>query len=373
MLQPTALRQQPKTFLSAKQRIAGWLKNFQFKFDADKTAIDLREMVNNYADGVIPVMDIADGIEAVVGLPPISRRSVDPRNMRRVPKFKWISIDESVVDPRFQRDVAPSHVSKIERNADTRMILVPCAVAMIKNGKTVYCIWDGGHTVQLLIRQGWTHIPVWYTDIDDLNEAEMKEAEEAMIGLAGRSFLAINKTFKRPVSGYEEFMILLETKDVDAVRIMNILSNHGCQPYRYKRKAGDMTHFEALWEVYDLQNKSGMKGTYLARALAFHRHHWPKAAIEAEIMRPMAMLYAMCDNELGKMPSSQFDNDLGSLLVKKYGSAEAVQEGIKASYVIAFPYGRDSHPMQVTSGLLNLYAQQINKEPVSTPEIRWNV
>lgn len=356
-----------------KQRIAAWANKFRHPFEVDKVAIDLREMVYNYSDGFIPVEDIADGVESVLGLPPIARRSVDPRNMRKIPKYKWVPIEEVGIDPRFQRDVAPNHIGKIERNIDTRMILVPCAVRMIKNGKAVYCIWDGGHTVQLLIRQGWTHIPVWYTDIDDLSESELQEAEDAMIGLAGRSFLAINKTFKRPVTGYEEFMILWETKDVDAVRIMNIMSSNGCQPYRYKRKAGDVTHFEALWEVYDLQNRMGIKGAYLARALQFHRQHWPKAAIEAEIMRPIAMIYHMCETELGSMPSQQFDADLGAYLIKRFGSAEACQEGIKASYAARHPAGRDSNPAQVVNGLLNIYTKHINKEPVATSTIRWDV
>lgn len=361
------------TYVSAKQRVAAWLRKFNHRFDAEKTAIDLREMVGNYDGGLIPILDIADGIEALIGAPPAARASVDPRSIRKVPKFEWVPIESCFIDPRFQRDVAPNHVNNIEKNIDTRMILVPCAVRMIKDGKATNCLWDGGHTTQLAIRQGWTHIPIWYTDVNDLSDAELQKAEEAMIGLAGRSFLAINKTFKRPVGGYDEFMILLETKDVDAMKIGNILKAHGCQPYRYKRQPGDVTHFEALWEVYDLQNASGVKGSYLARALSFHRRHWPKASIEAEIMRPMAMLYQMCDVELGHTPSDDLDTDLGSYLVERFGSAEAAQEGIKASYAAHHPNGRDANPIQVVSGLLNIYAKHINKEAVAIPQVRWDV
>lgn len=359
--------------LTVKQRIANWLNKFNHKFEVEKTAIDLRDMVNNYPAGYIPVLDIADGVEAVIGPYKIGRRSVDPRNLPGVPKFAWISIDDAVVDPRFQRDVAPTHIRNIENNFDNRMILVPCAVKMTRGKKDVYCIWDGGHTVQLLIRQGYTHIPVWYTDVHDLTDEEMKNAQNAMIRLAGHSFLAINKTFKRAVSGYEEFMILYETHDVDTLKIYKILKVNNCQPYRYKRYAGDVTHFEALWESYDLQTASGIKGVYLNRALAFHRKNWPKAAIEAEIMRPMAMLYQMCDTELGKMPSAKFDDDLAKYLIKRFGSAEAVQEGIKESFLKANPNGRDNMPIQVVSGLLNIYATHINKEPVAVAPVRWDV
>ena len=359
---------------SAKKRVAAWLARFNSKFDVEKTAIDLRAMVSNYATFRIPVLDIADGIDAVIGDSATKRSSIDPRKIKKIPKFLWVSLADLYIDPRFQRDVAPNHIKNIEAHFDSRKIIVPCAVKFVDDqGKVYFCIWDGGHTVQLLIRQGWTHAPVWYTDVEDLSHSELLEAEEAMIGLAGRSMISINKTFKRPLGGYDEFMILWETKDTDAMTIMNIMKANGCQPYRYKRQAGDVTHFEALWDIYDLQNNAGVKGTYLSRALAFHKQHWPRAAIEAEIMRPMAMIYQMSDAQLGKIPSAEFDTDLGNYLAQRFGSAEAAQEGIKDSYAAAHPNGRDNNPIQVLSGMLNIYAKHINKETVAVPPVRWDV
>lgn len=362
------------TVIPTKQRIRNWLGKFKIPFDVENKAIDLREMVNNYPGKRIPILDIADGIEAVIGNPLINRQTIDPRGLKKIPKFAWVELSQCFYDPRFQRDVAPNHIKNIEANFDSRMIIVPCAVKFVDlNGVVHFCLWDGGHTSQLLIRQGWTHIPVWYTDVDDLSLTELDEAEEAMIGLAGRSFIRINKTFKRPVGGYDEFMILLETKDVDTVSIFNILKANNCQPYRYKRTAGDVTHFEALWECYELQNKMGMKGVYLARALTFHRKHWPMASIEAEVMRPMTMLYALCDAQIGQMPSAQFDDDLGQYLRNNIGSAEKVQEDIKSMYSATHPLGRDNHPVQVVSGLLLIYNKYINNEPVAAPVVRFNV
>jgi hypothetical protein len=361
------------TAVGTKQRIATWLRKFPHKFEVENKAIDLRAMVKNYPDGYIPLTDIAEGVNAVLGPPPVLPSSVDPRTQKKVPKFQWIKNEDAGINPIFQRDIAPNHTGKIEAHCDTRMILVPCAVKMEMGGKMVYLIWDGGHTAQLLIRQGWSHIPVWYTDVDSLDEAEMADARESMIGLAGRSMISINKKLKRMLQGYDEFMILYETKDADAMSIMNILRSNGCQPYRYKRQSGDVTHFEALWEVYELTNRVGLKGTYLDRALAFHRRHWPKPGIEAEIMRPMAMLYQLCDTQLGRQPSANFDADLGQLLASRFGSAEATQEGIKHSYAAAFPNGRDSNPTIVLSGLLNLYTRHVNKETVAVPPVRWDV
>ena len=344
-----------------KARIKSWGEQFEHPFDISNDAIDLREMANNYDDGLIPVLEIAEGISSVIGSP-LSNDEYDPRTKPNyLPIFEWVPVDKVHLDPRFQRDVSPNHVRKIEQDFDARMILVPCSV--YREDKMIWCLWDGHHTVQNMIRQGWTHIPVWYTRVEHMSNQEIAQAKDALSGLAGRSFLSINKKNKRPVDNYDAFMILLETEDNDTLSIMNIMQTNSCQPRRHKTKPGDVTHFTALWECYDMQNKVGIKGVYLDRALAFHRSHWPRASIEAEIMRPMCRIYQMFETQLGTMPSQEFDRVLGDKLIEMFGSAESVQLKLKDKYYQTFgETGRDDNPTQVTSGILNVYKQHINEE-----------
>ena len=176
------------------------------------------------------------------------------------------------------------------------------------------------------------------------------------------------------MDNYDAFMILKETEDRDTMAIMNILNSHSCQPRRHKNKPGDVTHFTALWECFDMQNQAGIKGQYLSRALQFHRTHWPRASIEAEIMRPMCRVYQMFDVELGSMPSHEFDRVLGEKLIEMFGSAESVQLGIKNKYYSTFgDNGRDDNPSQVTSGILNVYKQHINEEKCPLAPIAFTV
>ena len=146
-----------------KARIKDWGQQFETEFDISGDAIDLRTMADNYEDGLIPVTDIAEGISSVIG--ESFTEDFDPRKKKTyAPEFKWVPIDKVYLDPRFQRDVSPNHVRKIESDFDSRMVLVPCAV--YRADKDVYCLWDGHHTIQNKIRAGWTHVPVWYTSID---------------------------------------------------------------------------------------------------------------------------------------------------------------------------------------------------------------
>ena len=343
-----------------KARIKDWGQQFETEFDISGDAIDLRTMADNYEDGLIPVTDIAQGISSVIG--ESFTDDFDPRKKKTyAPEFKWVPIDKVYLDPRFQRDVSPNHVRKIESDFDSRMVLVPCAV--YRADKDVYCLWDGHHTIQNKIRAGWTHVPVWYTSIDYLSQAEIDQAKDALSGLAGRSFLSINKKNKRPVDNYDAFMILLETEDADTVAVNNILTSNQCQPRRAKKNPGDVTHFTALWECYLMENKNGLNGVYLNRALQFHRTHWPRAGVEAEVMRPMCRIYQMFETQMGRMPSQEFDKVLGEKLIEMYGSAESVQLELKQKYEDEFgETGRDDNPTQVTSGILNVYRQHINEE-----------
>ena len=95
-----------------EQRIRTFLSNYAVEFDIEDSAIDLRTMAENYSNGVIPNKDIGLAVEAVLGPAPMPRLSIDPETLN-VPKFAWVAMDDIAIDPRFQRDVIPNHISKI--------------------------------------------------------------------------------------------------------------------------------------------------------------------------------------------------------------------------------------------------------------------
>lgn len=338
-----------------EQRIKNFLDKFEIKFEMEDAAIDLRTMALNYANGIIPSKDITEAVEAVLGPAPAVRKSVDPRKLR-VPQFAWAPIDDVGIDPRFQRDIAPNHCAKIEPEFQADMIIVPCAVKDPNTGK--YLLWDGNHTRQVCERMGWTHIPVWFTEAEIDDDHSLEEATMILVLHAGRSFLTINKKNKRPVSRYDEHMVSVECGEPESIVVQNICDANNVNIKRTSTKAGDISHIEHLYGAYNLvQASSGVKGIYLARALKFHRTTWPKEEVRAIVMLGMARLYQQTETQTGALLPTAFDDELGTILKKKYGPAEAVHDettGFKAQYIKHFG-SLAGHPEVVTSGLILTY------------------
>lgn len=332
-------------------RIDDFLSGYEVPFKMEDAGIDLRTMAENYEDGIIPSADVTAAVNAVIGDPPVEPNSVDPRDKGITPSFAWVPNTETAIDPRFQRDIAGTHVLKIELDFDSFKIIVPCAVKHPKTG--LYLIWDGNHTRQVCERQGWTHIPVWYIEIPVVEDESDEDTIKRMVQLAGEAFLSINKKNKRAVSGYDEHKIRVETFEPTAVNIQMILDANDCTAVRNSEKPGEISHYAHLYEAFELtQQKTGIKGLYLSRALDFHRKAWPKEDIDGIVMLSLARLYAMTEAYSPLPPA--FDAELTDILREQYGPAELVQTGIKKEYNQHFG-GDVNHRIMVTSGLILSY------------------
>ena len=338
-----------------EQRIAKYLAPFATKFEMEDSYIDLRTMSENFPNGIIPNKDIGEAVSAVLGASPIPRLSVDPQ-LLNVPKFAWVAMDDIAINPRFQRDVMPNHIAKIESLFKAETIIVPCAIKDPVSGK--YLFWDGHHTTRVCERQGWTHMPCWYTEaqIDDSHSVE--EATKILISHAGNSMITINKSGKRELSLYDAHMIGVDCGHAEPVVIQNICDANNVRVRKASSKAGDISHINHLYGAYGLvQSSSGIKGIYLARALRFCRATWPKEIIQPIVMFSMARLYQHTEMQTGVLLPTTFDDELGTILKKKYGPAEVVhdeQTGFKAQFIQQFG-SLAGHPEVVTSGLILTY------------------
>ena len=207
---------------------------------------------------------------------------------------------------------------------------------------------------------GWTHLPVWYTEavIDDAHSLE--EATKILILKAGKSFLTINKTGKRPCGNYDAHMISVECGDNEAVTVQRIVDANTCQVRKASKKAGDISHIEHLYGAYDLvQASSGINGIYLSRSLKFHRDTWPKEEVRGIMMLAMARLYQQTDLQ-GTMLPADFDIEFGNILKKVYGQSEKVHIRLKEQFENHFG-SLGAHPVVVTSGLVLTYNKHQKK------------
>lgn len=357
-----------------EQRIANYLAQFTTKFEMEDSYIDLRTMSENYTNGVIPNKDIGEAVSAVLGAPLMPRLSVDPQTLN-VPKFIWAEMDAIGIKPSFQRDVMPNHIAKIELLFKADTIIVPCAVKDPVSG--LYLVWDGHHTTRVCERQGWTHMPVWYTEAQIDDNHSLEEATKILISHAGNAMITINKSGKKELSLYDAHMIGVECGHDEPKRVQNICDTNNVYIRRASKKAGDISHINHLYGAYNLvQASSSIKGIYLAKALNFCRTTWPKEEVQPIIMLSMARLYQQTEMQTGVLLPPAFDIELGNILKKKYGPADVAHDettGFKAQYIKHFG-SLAGHPEVVTSGLILTYNKHgVGGFKLSQPEATYPV
>ena len=351
-----------------------FLKKFKTTFDMKDDAIDTRTMAENYLDGIIPLADIAQAIDVVLG--PTKHPNPDPFDPRKgIVKFDWVKWAQLYLWPRFQRDVAPNHLYKIEQDFDHTCVIVPTA---IKIGDK-YMLWDGHHTTQEMYRQNYTVFPVWYIDSDLIREedipAHFENKIEYAVWLAGQNMIRINSRNKRKLHAYDEFMILLETKDEPTVHMNNILHAAGFVPKRNATSDNAFSQIKSGQAIFEMKDTYGITGKFFKRALMFHKRTWDLAPAELEVWRPMALLYAEAENQ-GFTLDEQFDIELGELFVNMYGDPNTVQQKLKDEYyhqmhTVGFKQPRDHDQWRVYDAIVNLYNKKIKRITLPTAQCRW--
>lgn len=380
-----------------KQAILNFVKKFQHPFEMKEDAIDLREMAKNYNDGPIPLQPIHEAIVTVLGTNYLNLTfNYDPSGgcflgYSKKPKeyFDYIEWNQLYLWTIFQRDVAPNHVEKIYKDFDESSVIVPCVIKItLKDGKVVYCVWDGHHTIQVCRLRGYTKFQAWVIDLDQFTTAEIENAgfgdtdeERVKFGcfIAGKNMRRINGLNKRDLSPYDDFMIGWETRDPKFVAMYNILASHKCTPRRHATSDGAWTQIKSGIECFDLEGNAGpSNGAFWSRAIAFQRKHWKKGHLVLELYRPMSYLYQWANIQGFQLPAS-FDDELAKMLIKEWGDAESVQEGIKESYWTAvndksLVGEQPQHDkFRVLNGLLNFYKQKGGKVMLPAPTCQWKV
>jgi hypothetical protein len=400
MLTKTRAIRTPKAqAYNKKQAILNFIKKFKHHFEMKDDSIDLREMAKNFNDGPIPCEEIHQAIVTVLG-PQYHNITfgIDPSGGNYLgyaagkrPKeyFDYISWDQLYLWTIFQRDVAPNHVEKIYKDFDESSVIVPCIIKItLEDGRVVYCVWDGHHTIQVCRLKGYTKFQAWIIDLDQFTTAEIEAAgfgdtdeERIKFGcfIAGTNSRRINGLMKRVMSPYDDFMIGLETRDPKFIAMNNVLTQYKCMPKRHATCDGAWTQIKSGIECFDLEGSQGpSNGVFWSRAVAFQRNNWKKGHLVLEMYRPMSYLYQWANIQGFQLPAA-FDTELAKMLIKEWGDAESVQEGIKESYwnavnnktIIGEQPQHDK--FRVLNGLLNFYKQKAGKVMLPAPTCQWTV
>lgn len=397
-LKKTSSKYKKNVSYNKKQAIVSFVNSFKHPFDMKDDGIDLREMSKNFNDGPIPCEEIHKAIVTVLG-PNFHNITfnLDPSggflgySEGKCPKeyFDYINWNNLWLWTIFQRDVAPNHVEKIYNDFDESSVIVPCVIKItLLTKETIYCIWDGHHTVQVCRLKGYTKFPAWIIDLDQYTTTEIENAgfgstdeERIKFGcfIAGRNSRRINGLMKRMMSPYDDFMIGLETQDPMFVAMNNILVSHNCTPRRHATCSGAWTQIKSGIECFELEGPYGASnGAFWSRAIAFNRKNWPSSHLVLEIFRPMSYLYSWAAIQGFKIPAS-FDDELANMLIDKWGDAETIHEAIKESYWAAVNNKTligpqpDHDKFRVLNGLINFYKQQGGKVLLPPSTCHWIV
>ena len=241
-------------------------------------------------------------------------------------------------------------------------------------------LWDGHHTAQEMKRQNYTSIPMWYIDTamitdETVEEAGFTDRVEYAVWLAGQNMIRINSRNKRKLHAYDEFMILLETKDGPTTAMHNILKATGFVPKRNANTPNAFSQIKSGQTIFEMSDDYGVKGKYFKRALAFHNKTWKKAAAELEVWRPIALLYKMAEVE-SFVIDEEFDNELGKLFIEEWGDPASVQLGLKEQYENAlhtkgFTNPRDHDQWRVYDAIVNLYNSKVGRIQLPQAQCRW--
>lgn len=373
-------------------------KQFKHPFELAEDNIALREMAENYNEtghGIIPLEDINQAIKLVTK--PIVSEKTDPYKDCHIeynpkiqaPQTGFVNWNQLYLWPLFQRDVSPNHIRKIWKDFDMTSVITPCAIRLTMNGKEFYFVWDGHHTLQTCRFNGYETFKIDYIDVDQIpDEKIIKDGMDPndrigyAIWLAGTNMIRINAKNKRALHQYDEFMIKVETKDPDAIRMNNILKKYGVVPVKKHGKAKTLTQIKLAEKAYDLdKDDTNLGGKHLDRALKFHTNTWPKSPMILEMWQPMAYIFKMLEEENNQVPET-FELQLGQIIKAKYGDPNTCQLKIKASCQNVLDGNTPTkghgikpktHLNYMISGLINLYNQNNGDIKTIVAPFRWPV
>ena len=372
--------------------IQKYQSKFQYKFDMDSKAIDLREMCKNFPsvddrNGFIPLEKINESINIVLnGYKPHPSNRYDPYAKSEISNednmiashTEFVKWEDLYLWPLFQRDVSPNHIKKISLDFHPTAVITPCAIKLKIKDKAYYFVWDGHHTLQVCRLHGYSKFKIDVIDVDMIPEENVKRQNfdpndriAFGIWMAGHNMVRINSRNKRPLHAYDEFMIKLETQDADTLSIWNIMQKHGVTPHRQSKAPKCLTQIKSAIECFEYEDSNGVRGRFLDRALAFHTRIWPQAPIELEMFRPMALLYQKADMQ-GISLDRKWDDEMSGLITSQYGDPETAQNKLKESYWKAQENGSGKGKIpqhdkdRVLNGLLCMYHQK-GGENIYTP------
>lgn len=129
----------------AHNALPTFLGKFQHPFTIEEAFIDCKEMSKNYTHGLIPLTDIADGVDATIG-PWQGRINQYFGLINLTPYYADVDVAHVFSHPAFNRDTSPNHCAKLERDWFDQFAMVSLGLKMPQHYGDIVLNADSTHT-----------------------------------------------------------------------------------------------------------------------------------------------------------------------------------------------------------------------------------
>jgi hypothetical protein len=316
--------------------IQNFVQGFKHPFTVEPAYIDCREMSQNYSNGLIPLLDVARGVDAVIG-PWQGRINKYFGLFNLVPYFEEVDAKHVFSHPAFQRDTSPNHCGKLERDWFDQFAMVSLGLKMPKNYGDIVLNADSTHTSVNRIRQGMKKLPFWVADVPD--QGDFDSTFNLALLIAGHMFLAINWRNKRGMDIFDKHYIQVSTNIWPAPQIQAAINSVAAPPTGVQvKRAGNripyaIHNLNEVYETFGLDEGTKTPGKLLQTSLTWLVRNFKHQSIDGCLMTSFAMFIQ--ENEDAGIVVSNADADkLAKELQKRYGTANQSQLAIKKACLL---------------------------------------
>lgn len=305
-----------------------FMKRFKVPFHLNETFIDTEDMSKNYADGLIPIVDLADATTAVIG-PWRGRINQAFKMSNLTPRFELVPKDRVYSHPAFNRDTSPGHCLKLENDWLDQFATAGLGLKLPETYGGIVLNCDSTHTGVNRIRKGVTELPFWLADVPD--QGDRDSTLKYALHVAGHLFLCVNVINKRGCDIFDQHKIKVACKIHPAYIIDAKISQTNTFVKRGGAKMPNAIHnLNEVYDTFKLDEHSSQPGTLLVTVLNWFTRNWRRQSVDGCLCTSFAMVLKE-NAECGITWDQQQMDQVASVLRSKFGNAREAQLAIKAA------------------------------------------
>jgi hypothetical protein len=359
---------------TAHNSIQTYMQRYNIPFTIEPAFIDCKEMSLNYKDGLIPLVDIAAGVDAVIG-PWQGRVNQYFGMINLIPYFDKVDVNHVYSHSSFNRDPSPNHCLKIELDWFDQFAQASLGLKMPEKYGKIVLNADSTHTSTNRIRMGLKELPFWIADVPD--QGDFASTFSLALLMAGHLFLAINVRNKRGVDIFDQHFIKVATGIYPAPQIDAIVNQvSGVAIKRAgNRIAGAIHNLNETYTTFDLDKDTNNPGRLLDMSLNWLMRNFKYQSIDGCMLSSFAMFIQDCE-KVGITVSSIDADMLAKELNDRYTTTNAAQLSIKGACLLlnkARPGYTPLDPNYVVSNGLKHIARSIGIACAKDQLFQWQV